>query len=82
MKTNIQNSGQLHAILELEKHKLIQSYIIKSDGYRCEINKAINNKESIEDILLKALECIAFLTDDKVFYNANKSNLQAYDKQS
>lgn len=43
---------------------------------KSEINKAIEAGAPLEDILLKALECIAVMTGEQLFFTANKEKLK------
>lgn len=52
-------------------------YIIASDAKRAEINKALNNGEPLEDVLLLALECISIMIGDQNhFYNVNREKIR------
>jgi hypothetical protein len=51
-------------------------FIYKSGTQRSTINKAIQNGEPLEDVLLLALECIATMTGEQLFYTANKEKLK------
>lgn len=53
-----------------------QENIREAGQLRAEINKSIQAGEPIYGILLKAIECISLMTGDKLFYDANKENLQ------
>lgn len=57
-------------------YKKQQENVKKSERLRAEINKGIQAGEPIYKVLLKAIECISLMTDDKLFYDMNKSNLQ------
>ncbi len=57
-------------------YKTQQENIRKAGRLRAEINKNIQAGEPIYGILLKAIECISLMTGDKLFYDANKENLQ------
>lgn len=50
---------------------------MKTDQLRIWINKAVNEGKSVLDILLKALECIALMTNDPHFFERNKCRLEA-----
>ncbi len=51
-------------------------FINRLTTQRSAINKAIQNGEPLEDVLLLALECIATMTGDKLFFTANKEKLK------
>ena len=55
----------------MEMYKGYQENVIKSDVLRCEINKS----SDIKEMLLKSLECISLMTDDKVFYKINSKKI-------
>jgi len=56
--------------------KSYQEAIVKSGQLTSDITKGIQAGEKPEVLLLKAIKCISLITDDKVFYELNKSNLE------
>jgi len=57
-------------------YKEQQDNIKKAGQLRADINKGVQAGEPIYKLLLKAIECISLMTGDKLFYEANKANLQ------
>ena len=53
-----------------------QENIREAGQLRAEINKSIQAGEPIYGILIKAIKCISLMTGEKLFYDANKENLQ------
>lgn len=64
--------------LELEQYRVTQKFIVGSQNLRSEINIAINNDVPIIEVLEKALECIALMTNDDIFYSINMKKLKDY----
>ena len=66
---------------ELEEARKIQwryaENTMKTNQLRVDINKSVNKGVSAYEILLKALECIALMTNDPAFYNYNKRKLES-----
>jgi len=56
--------------------KSYQEAIVKAGQLTSDITKGIQAGEKPEVLLLKAIKCISLITDDKVFYELNKSNLK------
>lgn len=57
-------------------YKEHQENIKRAGQLRADINKGVQAGEPIYKLLLKAIECISLMTGDKLFYEANKANLQ------
>jgi hypothetical protein len=56
-----------------------QKNILKSGGLRSEITKDIYEGKDLSIILLKAIECISLMTNDKLFYSSNKDKLKKWE---
>ena len=56
--------------------KAYQEAIVKAGHLASDITKGIQAGEKIEVLLLKAIECISLITDDKLFYDLNKNNIK------
>ena len=56
--------------------KIQAEFLNRLDTQRSAINKAIEAAEPLEDILLKALECIAIMSGDQLFFTMNKAKLE------
>ncbi|MGL4546586.1 hypothetical protein [Eubacterium aggregans] len=57
-------------------YKEQQENIRRAGQLRADINKGVQAGEPIYKLLLKAIECISLMTGEKLFYDANKENLQ------
>ena len=64
------------AAKQLEVYAAHQEAIIKSGQLTSEITKGIRAGEKLENLFLKAIECISLMTGDKLFYELNKNNLK------
>jgi hypothetical protein len=64
------------AAKQLEVYAAHQEAKIKSGQLTSEITKGIQAGEKIENLFLKAIECISLMTGDSLFYELNKSNVK------
>lgn len=55
----------------IDYYRLYLEHCRKAERLKCEINKAIAGHEAMPGILLKAIECISLVTNDKLFYDQN-----------
>lgn len=55
----------------VDYYRLYLDHCRKAERFKCEINKAIAGHEAMPGILLKAIECISLVTNDKLFYDQN-----------
>lgn len=64
-----------------ERHRAVyaahQEAIHKAGQCRADINKGILSGESPFDLLLKAIECIALMTGEPLFYNQNREQIKS-----
>jgi hypothetical protein len=63
-------------VKQLEVYTAHQEAIIKSGQLANEITKGIQAGEKIENLFLKAIECISLITGNSLFYEQNKNNLK------
>ena len=60
----------------IDYYRLYLEHSRKAEGLKCERNKAIAGHEAMPGILLKAIECISLVTNDKLFYDQNAELIQ------
>jgi len=79
---NIKPSTDKESVTEALNERLAAGYkeqqenIRRAGQLRADINKGVQAGEPIYKLLLKAIECISLMAGEKLFYDANKENLQ------
>ena len=64
------------AAKQLEVYAAHQEAIMKSGQLASDITKGVQAGEKLENLFLKAIECISLMTGNSLFYELNKSNLK------
>ena len=78
-KTGIEKKLQEAAAAEANAtraYKTMQENIAKAGRLRSEIVKGLQAGERFEDLLLKAVECIAAMTGDRAFYTSCQAEIE------
>ena len=55
----------------VDYYRLYLEHCHKAEKLKCEINKAVAGHKPMPGILLKAIECISLVTNDRLFYDQN-----------